>query len=87
VCFIHQSLYRAPYLTKLNFKTHGSLGNVTSDLFRLLSVVGAYEYAGGGHKFCAEHFVRPKVSNMRWTPNVAHCFDRRWRRSTSLEPK
>lgn len=32
-----------------------------SDIFKILSVVGAYEYAGGGHKFCADHFVRPKV--------------------------
>jgi ATP-dependent RNA helicase DHX37/DHR1 len=24
-------------------------------------VVGAYEYAGGGQSFCAEHFVRLKV--------------------------
>lgn len=23
--------------------------------------MGAYEFAGGGHKFCAQHFVRPKV--------------------------
>lgn len=45
------------------YQTHGSLGNSSSDLFRLLSVVGAYEFAGGGHKFCAEHFVRPKVSS------------------------
>jgi ATP-dependent RNA helicase DHX37/DHR1 len=44
-------------------QTHGSLGNATSDMFRLLSIVGAYEYAGGGHMFCSEHFVRPKVSN------------------------
>ncbi|KAJ7175857.1 P-loop containing nucleoside triphosphate hydrolase protein [Mycena filopes] len=41
--------------------THSGLGNFTSDLFRILSVVGAYEFAGGGHKFCAEHFVRPKA--------------------------
>jgi hypothetical protein len=27
----------------------------------MLSVVGAYEYGGGGHDFCALHFVRPKV--------------------------
>lgn len=27
----------------------------------MLSVVGAYEFAGGGLQFCAEHFVRPKV--------------------------
>lgn len=41
---------------------HASLGNSSSDVLRVLSVVGAYEYAGGGHKFCQEHFVRPKVS-------------------------
>ncbi|KAJ3521662.1 hypothetical protein NM688_g8987 [Phlebia brevispora] len=42
-------------------ETHASLGNHASDVFRMLSVVGAYEYAGGGHQFCAEHFVRPKA--------------------------
>lgn len=41
---------------------HGSLGGGVSDVFRLLSVVGAYEFAGGGLAFCAEQFVRPKVS-------------------------
>ncbi|KAG6910680.1 hypothetical protein DXG01_008724 [Tephrocybe rancida] len=40
---------------------HASLGQSTSDIFKILSVVGAYEYAGGGHAFCAEHFVRPKA--------------------------
>ncbi|KAG6903245.1 hypothetical protein C0995_000140 [Termitomyces sp. Mi166 len=40
---------------------HASLGQNTSDIFKILSVVGAYEYAGGGHVFCAEHFVRPKA--------------------------
>ncbi|GJE85929.1 ATP-dependent RNA helicase [Phanerochaete sordida] len=40
---------------------HASLGDHASDVFRILSVVGAYEYAGGGHKFCADHFVRPKA--------------------------
>ncbi len=44
-------------------QTHCSLGNYTSDLFKVLSVVGAYEYAGGGQKFCSEHFVRSKVSS------------------------
>ena len=43
-------------------KLHASLGNSSSDVLRILSVVGAYEFAGGGHKFCEEHFVRPKVS-------------------------
>ncbi|RDX56057.1 P-loop containing nucleoside triphosphate hydrolase protein [Lentinus brumalis] len=40
---------------------HAALGNSSSDVLRILSVVGAYEYAGGGHKFCEEHFVRPKA--------------------------
>ncbi|OSX59823.1 hypothetical protein POSPLADRAFT_1066944 [Postia placenta MAD-698-R-SB12] len=40
---------------------HASLGDSISDIFRILSVVGAYEYAGGGHKFCTDHFVRPKA--------------------------
>ncbi|KAH9841541.1 P-loop containing nucleoside triphosphate hydrolase protein [Rhodofomes roseus] len=42
-------------------QTHTSLGNSSSDVFKMLSVVGAYEYAGGGHSFCSEHFVRPKA--------------------------
>ncbi|TBU35061.1 P-loop containing nucleoside triphosphate hydrolase protein [Dichomitus squalens] len=42
-------------------KLHASLGNASSDVLRVLSVVGAYEFAGGGHKFCEEHFVRPKA--------------------------
>ncbi|KAJ4482133.1 P-loop containing nucleoside triphosphate hydrolase protein [Lentinula aciculospora] len=41
--------------------THSSLGGFTSDIFRILSVVGAYEYAGGGTQFCASHFVRSKA--------------------------
>ena len=41
---------------------HGSLGKYTSDVFKTLSVIGAYECAGGGQKFCSEHFIRPKVS-------------------------
>ncbi|KAI0320190.1 P-loop containing nucleoside triphosphate hydrolase protein [Amylostereum chailletii] len=40
---------------------HSSLGKSSSDVFRVLSVTGAYEFAGGGSKFCAEHFVRPKA--------------------------
>jgi ATP-dependent RNA helicase DHX37/DHR1 len=42
-------------------QVHGSLGNFNSDIFRFLSVVGAYEYSGGGHQFCKTHFVRPKA--------------------------
>ncbi|KAG5648122.1 hypothetical protein DXG03_006076 [Asterophora parasitica] len=41
--------------------THASLGQFCSDIFKILSVVGAYGYAGGGHAFCAQHFVRPKA--------------------------
>ncbi|KAJ3513040.1 hypothetical protein NLJ89_g3170 [Agrocybe chaxingu] len=40
---------------------HASLGKYTSDMFKILSVVGAYEYAGGGQKFCEEQFVRLKA--------------------------
>ncbi|KAF9267419.1 P-loop containing nucleoside triphosphate hydrolase protein [Marasmius fiardii PR-910] len=40
---------------------HSSLGNYSSDIFKMLSVVGAYEYSGGGHQFCTEHFVRLKA--------------------------
>ena len=45
-------------------RLHAALGNSSSDILRVLSVVGAYEYAGGGHKFCEEHFVRPKASRL-----------------------
>lgn len=59
-------------------QTHSALGNGTSDILRLLSVVGAYEYAGGGTEFCTENFVRPKVSRksppLLWTPG----FNRPW---------
>jgi ATP-dependent RNA helicase DHX37/DHR1 len=51
----------AVILTPDILKLHSSLGKGLSDAFRILSVVGAYEYAGGGSQFCAEHFVRPKV--------------------------
>ncbi|KAI6030577.1 P-loop containing nucleoside triphosphate hydrolase protein [Pisolithus orientalis] len=40
---------------------HAGLGKSTSDILKMLSVVGAYEYAGGGLQFCNEHFVRPKA--------------------------
>ncbi|TFK74875.1 P-loop containing nucleoside triphosphate hydrolase protein [Pluteus cervinus] len=42
-------------------QTHSALGKSSSDIFKVLSVVGAYEYAGGGLKFCEEHFVRAKA--------------------------
>ncbi|KAK0504014.1 P-loop containing nucleoside triphosphate hydrolase protein [Armillaria luteobubalina] len=58
-------------------QTHSSLGKGTSDMFRVLSVVGAYEYAGGGLKFCGEHFVRPKIGNIVQTnfPGVKPGFE------------
>ncbi|KAF8443043.1 P-loop containing nucleoside triphosphate hydrolase protein [Boletus edulis BED1] len=40
---------------------HASLGKSTSDIFRILSVVGAYGFARGGLQFCSEHFVRSKA--------------------------
>ncbi|KAH7885390.1 P-loop containing nucleoside triphosphate hydrolase protein [Phlebopus sp. FC_14] len=42
-------------------QTHAALGKFTSDILQILSVVGAYEFAGGGFRFCSEHFVRPKA--------------------------
>ncbi|KAF9220938.1 P-loop containing nucleoside triphosphate hydrolase protein [Gyrodon lividus] len=42
-------------------QTHAALGKSTSDIFRILSIVGAYEFAGGGFQFCSDHFVRPKA--------------------------
>ncbi|KAL5524621.1 ECM16 [Sanghuangporus sanghuang] len=42
-------------------EVHARLGKGLSDVFRFLSVVGAYEFAGGGLQFCQEHFVRPKA--------------------------
>lgn len=30
-------------------------------MFRMLAVVGAYEYDGTGERFCAKNFIRPKV--------------------------
>lgn len=38
-----------------------ALGVGLSDTFRLLSVVGAYEYEGGSTSFCDQNFVRPKA--------------------------
>lgn len=32
-----------------------------SDVFRMLAVVGAYEYDGTGDRFCAKNYVRSKV--------------------------
>ena len=46
------------------FKTqqqYAALGDAASDMFKLLAVIGAYEFDGGGAAFCARNFVRPKV--------------------------
>ncbi|GAA5996854.1 ATP-dependent RNA helicase ECM16 [Rhodotorula paludigena] len=40
---------------------YSALGKGTSDLFKLLSVVGAYEYEGGRESFCEANFVRTKA--------------------------
>ena len=41
---------------------HAALGKASSDIFKMLSVVGAYEYDGGSVKFCEKSYVRAKVS-------------------------
>ncbi|KAH7102536.1 P-loop containing nucleoside triphosphate hydrolase protein [Auriculariales sp. MPI-PUGE-AT-0066] len=65
---LHSAVQREKELRKARRKAyyvsqemHARLGNGQSDFFRLLSVVGAFEFAGGGHKFCAENFVRLKT--------------------------
>ncbi|BGP22097.1 DHX37 protein [Rhodotorula toruloides] len=40
---------------------YAALGKGTSDVFKLLSVVGAYEYDGGRDSFCEANFVRIKA--------------------------
>ncbi|BGO88798.1 hypothetical protein NBRC10512_006938 [Rhodotorula toruloides] len=40
---------------------YAALGKDTSDVFKLLSVVGAYEYEGGCESFCEANFVRTKA--------------------------
>ncbi|KAM0749651.1 P-loop containing nucleoside triphosphate hydrolase protein [Meredithblackwellia eburnea MCA 4105] len=40
---------------------YAALGKGASDIFKLLSVVGAYEYDGGREIFCQTNFVRPKA--------------------------
>ncbi|KAE8193952.1 hypothetical protein CF336_g3760 [Tilletia laevis] len=49
---------------KRYFKAHqqfAALGNGLSDVFRLLSVVGAYEHEGGSIHFCDENYLRVKA--------------------------
>ncbi|KAK4050571.1 putative ATP-dependent RNA helicase DHR1 [Microbotryomycetes sp. JL221] len=40
---------------------HAALGKAASDVFKFLSVVGAYEYDGGKPAFCEANFVRVKA--------------------------
>lgn len=47
------------------------LGKGASDVFKMLSVVGAYEYDGGRDAFCEANFVRTKVRRFAWA-------QRRW---------
>ena len=44
---------------------YAALGKGMSDVFKMLSVVGAYEYEGGRDSFCEANFVRIKVSHSR----------------------
>ncbi len=50
---------RAKYFATM--RKFEALGAGLSDTFRLLSVVGAYEYAGGSVAFCDKNFLRPKA--------------------------
>lgn len=40
---------------------YAAIGGSTSDVFKALGVVGAFEYEKGGAKFCRDNFVRPKA--------------------------
>ncbi|KAH8925605.1 P-loop containing nucleoside triphosphate hydrolase protein [Atractiella rhizophila] len=42
-------------------QTFSSLGGGVSDVFKILAVVGAYEYDGGSSTFCTKNFVMPKA--------------------------
>lgn len=44
-------------------KTHAGL-DPSSDILKILNVVGAYEFAGATEKFCADNFLRPKVRSL-----------------------
>lgn len=39
-----------------------SLGGGASDLFKLVALLGAYDYEGSKSSFCSDNFVRAKVS-------------------------
>jgi ATP-dependent RNA helicase DHX37/DHR1 len=74
------------YMRKAFFDSqaqHASLGNGQSDLFKLLSVIGAYEFAGGSTEFCRDHFVRDKVSRYQLICQISPLWFRPWRRYIS----
>lgn len=56
-----QSCFWAEMLTLPCKQRYAALGKGTSDVFKMLSVVGAYEYDGGRDAFCEANFVRTKV--------------------------
>jgi ATP-dependent RNA helicase DHX37/DHR1 len=51
---------------------HAALGKSTSDVLKMLGVVGAYDYDGGSAKFCEDNFVRVKV---RFTHHISLAVD------------
>ncbi|EJU03110.1 P-loop containing nucleoside triphosphate hydrolase protein [Dacryopinax primogenitus] len=42
-------------------QAYAALGNGTSDIFRMLAAVGAFEHEGGTPQFCGMHFLRHKA--------------------------
>lgn len=42
-----------------------ALGNGSSDLFKLVALLGAYDYEGSNPNFCGNNFVRAKVNSVR----------------------
>ncbi|KAG9051688.1 putative ATP-dependent RNA helicase DHR1 [Tulasnella sp. UAMH 9824] len=44
---------------------HSKLGGGKSDVFKILSVIGAYEFEGGGREFCDEHFAMEEIHKLR----------------------
>ncbi|KIO19381.1 hypothetical protein M407DRAFT_30988 [Tulasnella calospora MUT 4182] len=43
---------------------HSKLGGGKSDVFKILSVIGAYEFEGGGKEFCDEHFAMEEIHKL-----------------------
>ena len=47
----------------LSLQRFAALGGGSSDLFRLIALVGAYDFEGSSSTFCERNFVRAKVSS------------------------